>query len=278
MDEQKKPVTEYLESIESKTDSIVSLLGGQIDKSQQLEGAIAQQDAQIKSLQQQLQQQAAIQMRTNPVDQEQVLRTFIQKANKSYKWFGPSAEFAKSKMIAIISIIAVLAFGIVSTILSSISLRIYSTFTFFENIVVFCAAFQLYYVQRATIFYETKDLAEHNVDIFMPDVDGVWRDIGKEKKRYKITRWLAYISVVGNIICIWALPNSSKSIIATVMEMVFLAAVVISHFMQNNFFIGYETVYFTGKDLAGRNTVTIVYNRMLKVVMPKDEYEKKYPF
>jgi len=275
MDEQKKPLTEYLESIDEKADSFLSLVEGQATQTQALSGVVEEQAAQIDALQRQV---AAQQRQTQPNTQneQQILQAFIARSKKEYRWWGNQKYFAKSKALAATAISAVIIFGIISTVLTVKSLKYYA-FSLFENIVVFCAIFQLIYTLRAKLFYDTFDLSQHSTDVFIQDTDGVWRDTNKEKNRYKVSRWLGCIAVIGNIICIWASPDSSRSIAATVFEILFFGAIIGTYFAQMSFFCMYSAVYFTGMDMSGHKEVTIVHNAMLKVLMPKDEYEKKFP-
>ena len=72
-----------------------------------------------------------------PVNKQRVIKDFLLKSSKNYRWFGNEKDFYKDKTKSVSFLVCVIAIGLISTILTSASLGIYSTFTLFENIMVF---------------------------------------------------------------------------------------------------------------------------------------------
>ena len=66
-----------------------------------------------------------------PVNKQRVIKDFLLKSSKYYRWFGNEKDFYKDKIKSVSFLVCVIAIGLISTILSSASLGIYSTFTLF---------------------------------------------------------------------------------------------------------------------------------------------------
>lgn len=278
MDEEQKqrPVTDYLSSIETKTDSILASLAGQADQTQELSHAVEGHTEQIAELQTLAELQKRKLMQEEEEQRKHVVVEFIKRATKKYRWMGKTREYQTAKALALTTIALMIIFGVVSTILTVRSTLIYS-FSVFENLMVLSSFWQFSYIIHAKILYETSELASNNTYQFMQDADGVWRDTNQEKKRYKIIRWLSYIAVVCNIIGIWTFPEATKSVGATILEILFLISVIGSRFVCVYFFSNYGPIYMVGKDEKGIKDVTIVFDPLLKQFVPVEEYEKHFP-
>ena len=213
-------------------------------------------------------------------DAELVLRDFVNRAKKMYRYFGTDGALLWGKLLLLFSLFGLFATGIVSTALTTGCLGVYSTFSFFENIVVYGGFFVFLYTLRAGRFYETCDLARHTTDVFAFDERrGVWYCTGKEKKRYRIFRRIAYFAVAGNLFAVWTLGAESAlplKVTATVFEILFLVFTVASYFLRVALFCQYETVYFTGKNYKGTDTVTLVFDPLIDTFMPQKQYEETY--
>ena len=209
-------------------------------------------------------------------DGKQVLKNFIAKAEKKYNWFGTEQDFKKSKKFLVLIYAAMIFTGVISTILSSASFNLYSTFTLFENIVLVQAVILLSYTLKAQKYYFDRDLAKYNSDIFVLDGDGVWRDSNKEKKKYKYLRRISYACVIANIICIWTMGSGAIRIFATIFELVFLALTVGSVFLRINLYCMYSTLFITGYNSSGTEKVTIVHDSLQKKLFTYEEYKEKF--
>ncbi len=213
---------------------------------------------------------------SNPVNKQKLLQDFLQNSTKTYRWFGEEKDFRKDKTIALSFLICTIAMGIISTILTSISLKIYSTFSLLENIVVYASCWQLGYVCKLKLSVSDIDLSLHSTDIFVLNGDRLMISTNKEKKRYKVFRILCYISIVCNVIGIWTFPGSSKSVLATIFEILFLGCIIAARWFYVGLTCMYHFVYFSGKTIAGRN-LTLVWDRNKELVTEED-FNKKHPF
>lgn len=210
-----------------------------------------------------------------PNDKE-VMHWFFRTSKKSWRWFGNQQELNKSKSLAILSHVLLLVLGLASTIVTSISAKIYTTFTFFENVWLIFGIILLVYAIKAKLKYESGELAKNTNYKYKQDQFGLWNP-GKEKVVFKIFRWVGIISVIANIIYIW-IKGSNISWLATILEVLFLGAIVFSFFMNVALFAQYTIIYLEGKNMQGTENVTLVWDPMVKKLITEEEYKKKIPF
>lgn len=213
----------------------------------------------------------------NGTDGKTVLKNFVSRAEKEYNWFGTNEEFTKSKKVLMIVQSALILVGLISTILSSVSIDLYSTFTFFENIVLIQTIILLTHTMRAKKRYLHSDLARYNSYKFVLNADGIWRDSNKEKKRYRWLRRISYICVIANIIIIWTMGSGAVRIFATIFELAFLALTIATVFLSINLYCMYCTIVITGLNSSGTERVALVYDCNAKKLFDIEEYEKRFP-
>lgn len=209
-----------------------------------------------------------------PVNKQRVIKDFLLKSSKNYRWFGNEKDFYKDKTKSVSFLVCVIAIGLISTILTSASLGIYSTFTLFENIMLFATCWQLGYVCKLQLTIPDIELALHSTEVFTLNSDNLMVSTNKEKRRYKIFRILCYIAIVCNIISIWTFQNSSKSVIATIFEIIFLGVIIAARWFYCNLTCMYNFVYFSGKTYDGQR-ITLVWNGQQELIT-KEEFDKKY--
>lgn len=131
--------------------------------------------------QQQIEQNEEFKLQSQ-ISEQQLIKKFIKSAKKEYVWFGSNYEFKKSKIIANVLFVALIIVGIISTILSSISFKTYSTFTLFENIWFIFASLMFSHSLNAKKRMLDTDFKDHCNTIFIQDDDGTWRDTKKKRK------------------------------------------------------------------------------------------------
>lgn len=212
----------------------------------------------------------------NPQNDQQILKSFIAKAEKKYNWVGTKEQFKKDKTILICIQVALIVVGLLSTFISSICFNLYSTFTLFENIVLIQMIILLSYTIKARKLYRDYDLAKHTSDIFVSDGDGIWRDTNREKKRYKWFRRISYVAVIANIICIWTIGSGAIRIFATIFELAFLGLTIASVFVRINLYCMYGALFISGLNSSGTERVTIVHDNIQKKLCTLEEYKKRY--
>lgn len=209
--------------------------------------------------------------------QNDILQTFLKQSKKSWRWFGTRLEFSKWKTLAIISLLILLIVGLVTSIISTICFKIYSTFTFFENVWMVFGIIYLVYACKAQLIYEVNALASNSSYKYETDKLGM-KFPRKEKIIFRIFKWLAIISAPCNIICIWAGLGKSNQILATVMEIAFLGAIIFAFFMNLNLYAQYSIIWVEGHNLTTKEKVVLVLPPGAKQLMPEEEFKKKMPF
>ena len=250
---EERSLFERLDSIETQNAEILRLLSRSIIQPQPIQQTIVKQ----------------------PSDRE-LVQQFLKDSKKSWMWFGTNTEFKKRKMIAIISLLILLIVGLVSTAITSISCGIYSTFTLFENAWIIFALIYLVYAVKAQRIYEVNELAANSSTKYEKDKLGMMF-AGKEKIVFRIFRWLAAISVIANIVFIWT-RRSDFSVLATIIEVLFLVAIAFAFFMYLNLFSQYSIIYVEGHNLTTKERVVLVLPPGAKQLIPEKEFKEKMPF
>ena len=214
---------------------------------------------------------------TQPKKDNEILQTFLKQSKKSWRWFGSKSKFNKQKKLSIISFIALLILGLISSIVSSFCFQTYSTFTLFENIWLIFGIIYLTYACNTQLIYEVNNLASNSSTKYVKDVLGMMFP-RKEKAVFKIFRWLAIISVIANIFAIWTGIGKTIQISATVFEILFLVAIIFSYFANLNLFSHYSIIWVEGRNLTTKEKVVLVLPPGAKQLMPEEEFKKKMPF
>lgn len=207
----------------------------------------------------------------------EVLNAFIKKAKKDYLWFGSNKEFFKCKRRAVVSFIFLILMGVISTIFTSVALKLYSPFSLFENIIVIEAFFLIRNILCAEKMINDNDLKDIHYDIFKMNLDNLWCFTGKEKKRYKLFRILSYIAIICNIIFIWVQSSGGIAIAATIFEVIFLGLTITSHKENVDLFCMYNNIIIiTGRNLTNTDTVKIVYSVISKKFYTFDDFVEQF--
>ena len=233
---------------------------------EQLLGALNKEQAQFTT-----QQDQAPRM-----SEKDILLKFLREAKKSLRWFGTKYEFKKSKYLAIIANIALIAIGIVASIISTISFRMYSTFTLFENIWIIFGIVTLSFLFHNQLTNEVNDLARHSPSKYQRDEVGMLYPTNT-KLPFRIFKWLSIISVACNIICIWAGMSKDTKILATIMEVLYFGAMVFALITTSNFYLMYSIPWVEGHSLTTKQRVVLVLPPGEKQLMTEEDFRTKFP-
>ena len=211
------------------------------------------------------------------IDEKQVIQDFVRSATKEHVWFGSIGDFNKSKMLVNVICIVLIIVTLVSTILMSLSIKFYSTFSFLENIwMVFVCIILAYSINSRKKMLDI-ELKEHSTYTFIQDEDGTWRDTNKEKKRFKAFRIIAYISAIGNIIVVWCLSNGTLAIMTTIFELLLLGLSIGLYFAYANLACMYGTfILYTGYNVDKTQKITLIFDVIGRKLAPFEEYKEKY--
>lgn len=267
--------SKQLEDVSQKFDDITSTTNAKLDEHDDRIAALEQWTQEFNKRQFTPISEPAKNVPTNKPSDKEVMHWFFKNSKKSWKWLGSQKEFDKCKVLTIFSHLLLLLLGFSSSIITSVSVKIYTTFTFFENIWLIFGIFLLIYALKADIKYESSKLARNNSYRYKQDQFGLWNP-GKEKGLFKAFRWIGMISTICNIAYIWILA-SKISWLATIFEVLFLGAIIFSFIMNASLFSGYDIIYLQGKNMKGTENITLVWDPLFKKLMPEEEYKKKIP-
>lgn len=254
-----KNLFERLDNIESMSLANNKMLGELLDALQDDEPQPSKQQEQEK-----------------PASDQGIFFTFLKKATKCYRWFGTKAEFKKSKKLAIIANLILLGIGIVTSIVTSICFRIYSTFTFFENIWLIFSVVILTFLSHDNYINEVNDLAAHSPDKYRRDEIGMLTSV-KTKTVFNVFKWLSLISAPLNIVGVWVGLGHDLKILASVVETLFLGAMIFALVTTYNFFSMYAIPWIEGLSLTKKEKVVLVALPGTKQLMAEEDFKAKMP-
>ena len=269
-----------LDNVSQKVDEFVSSTNARMDehdiKIAQLEALSIEFRRRQMQPQQPVKQSAQNNAINRPMTEEEAWQWFLKTSKKSWRWLGNLKEFDKSRHLSTFSQILLIVIGFLATIFTSISGKLYTTFTFFENIWLVFAVIMIVHASKAQLKYNSHDLARNNSCKYKQDQYGVWNP-GKEKTVFKVFRILGIISVICNIIFIW-MKVSNISLLAMILEILFLGAIIFSSIMNLNLFSGYSLIYLEGKNVPGTEYIVLVWDPVVKEFFTEEEYKKRVPF
>lgn len=205
---------------------------------------------------------------------EPPMKTFARAARKSWRWLGDWHEFKKAKIASVLISFLMVLFGVISTIVTGISCNMYSPFSSVENIWLIFATIYLFFACKAPILYEVNAFANNTPLRSVRDDTGMVFPDGGEKKIFKIFRWITLVMIVFNIVWIW-MHRSDISWLATVVEILFAASIVVAFFFNLSFYSQYSICWLNGNNLVTGQKVTLIKMPGFKnFALEKDVREK----
>ena len=265
-----------LNEISSKQDEILKEIAGLKTSSFEIDS----KSAELEQKNQRIDKKPVIQ--PAPVDNLSkksnldVLQAFLRQAKKSWMWGGNSSEFKRSKVFAVFADVILLIIGLVNTIISAICFKMYSTFTFFENIWLIFIIIRLANAIKSKRIYEVNEFSRNSSTKFKRDNVGMLFP-AKEKTAFRVFKWITLISIICNIVCIWTLGKELKAF-STIMEILFLGAMIFTFVMDVNLYSQYMIIYVEGHNLNTNERVVLVVPPGGNELMPEEEFKKKMPF
>lgn len=274
---EEKSLFERLDDISAGQSAILNEITGVKTQVSDTDLKIAELEQEIQKLKSRPAIQPKPSTNTQPKSNKEILQAFLKQSEKSWRWFGTRVEFNKWKILAIVSLVTLLLVGLITSIVSTICFQMYSTFTFFENAWMICGIIYLVYAAKTQLKYEVNALASSSPTKYERDNLGMMFP-RKEKLFFRIFRWLAIISTVCNIICVWAGMGKGNQAAATVMEVLFLGAIIFANFMNLNLYAQYSIIWVEGHNLTTKERVVLVLPPGAKQLIPEEEFKKKMPF
>ena len=205
------------------------------------------------------------------------LQNFFKRSTKEYHFFGDKEEFNKSKMFTLLSLMAAMIVGVVMNILTTKGCGIFSTFTLIEDLWLFLVFRMICHTIHSKRFYDHIDYSCHSYEKFIMNADMLYRPVGT-KKSYKVIRVLSIISAVCNIIYLCMNAKGAITVWAVIFELLFLASIFFVMYMMIGHFCMYNLIYYSGKNDAGTQKVTIIHDTTANQLYEKSDYESRFPF
>ena len=123
---------------------------------------------------------------------------------------------------------------------------------------------------------EDTDLRDNSIDVFVQDDTGLWKNTGKEKKRFRWFRRISYFAVFNNIIFMWEQSKVGIAITATLFELAFAGITIGLFFAYSNLFCMYgNIILYTGRIAPKTETVTLIFDVILKKITPYEDCTDK---
>ncbi len=212
----------------------------------------------------------------NTANEQELLQRFLKTSCKEYHWIGSEKEWTTIKKVLWIAHLVLLGCGILSTIVVSAAVKIYSTFTFLENLWLIASLVLLYNVLTSKGIMPDYVLAKKSPTVYFPNSIGLFSDTYKKKKPYVVFRVLAYIGVICNLIYIWtSCKNSALATISTIFEVLFLGLTLFIRFFSCKLYDGYIFIYFKGFNEFTHQRVILVYDPLHKKYYDVEEFESR---
>lgn len=222
-------------------------------------------------------QNSTIQPQVAQVNARLSLQNFLKRSTKEYHFFGDKEEFNKSKMFTLLSLMAAMIVGVVMNILTTKGCGIFSTFTMIEDLWLFLVFRMICHTIHSKRFYDHIDYSCHSYEKFIMNADILYCPVGT-KKSYKVIRVLSIISAVCNIIYLCMNAKGAITVWAVIFELLFLASIFFAMYMMIGHFCMYNLIYYSGKDDAGTQKVTIIHDTTANQLYEKSDYESRFPF
>lgn len=210
-------------------------------------------------------------------ERQQTIADFIRRSSKRYRAIVTRAYFHESQQKTLLFLALLLAIGMLTSIVTTAAIGLYSTFTLVENIFLCFVISLLLQVKRATVIQDSYDLSTHCPFRFTVDGDGTLRNSQTLKARYRIFEVLSCISAACNILYVWMNANTLPALLVTLAEGAFFVLSIIAVSKTVDFFTPYCAIYYTASQGNGKNPVTIVYHELLNTLGTQEDFEKKFP-
>lgn len=256
-----------LDEISSKLDKISEAVGVGQQNVSNSEERIDQLEKKLQSLQ------------SKPVSKptsqnHNSLKIFARRARKSWRWFGNSQKFKKSKLLALLFVCLNIVLGVIAVIVTTKSCNLFTTFTAFEIVNWVVAIYASVMLLKAPIKYEVNSFAIGSIFSCKFDDTGMAFP-GKEKVYIKVFRWIGVIAAIANIAYIW-INKSNLSVIATIVEVLFIVSIILNWLFSISFYAQYAICWLEGRNLNTNEPVTIVRDNISGFMLEK-EFRDRFP-
>lgn len=210
------------------------------------------------------------------ISKQQLLKNFIKSSKNEYLWHGKREEFSKYKTIVSLLYFDLIIIGIISTIITSVTFKLYSTFSLLENIWLIFAFIMFLYAVKTKRVISDFSLKKYSDIIFIRDAYGIFEKTNKKKKKIRFFEIITCIAVIGNIISIWIQGDGEIAISAIIFELIFLCLIIVSFYSYKKLFSMYDCfILITGKNTLNTKTVKFIFDIKENKFAPYEEYKEK---
>ena len=268
-----KSLFERLDDISASQTDLLNAIAGVGNKVDDTDARITSLEKQIQNLQS---KPAPSLVKHQVRPSEPPMKTFARQAKKSWRWLGNSREFGKAKTAGILTSLLMIILGIVSTIITGISCNMYSPFSGVENIWIVFAIIYFVFACKSPINYEVNAFASGTPLRGERDDTGMVFPNGGEKKVFRIFRWITLVTIAFNIVWIW-MHQSNISWLATLVEVLFAASIIVAFFVNINLYAQYCICWLEGKNLVTGQKVTLIKMPGFKSFALEKDVREKIP-
>lgn len=210
---------------------------------------------------------------------DQKVTLYLLNARKDYIYFDLTQKnsLKKEKKKTVVLNLILIGLIILETVLLTINLKIYSTYTMFQNIWLI---FLLIFLSNiCKLKHETRDsiLANHSHYKYSLNKDRIWIK-GREKLNYKVFRLLAIVLSFCNIICCFDKETTTSlflSIVNVILELGISALIIVLQVMINSLYGSFDfAIKYTGQ-IENENRI-IYLNLIDQEYYSEEEFLKKY--
>ena len=268
-----KSLFERLDDISASQNDLLNAIAGVGNKVDDADARIASLEKQIQSLQS---KPTPLPVNQQVRSSEPPMKTFARQAKKSLRWLGNPREFNRAKIAAILTSLSMIILDIVSTIITGISCNMFSPFSGVENIWIVFAIIYFVFACKSSIKYEVNLFASGTPLRGERDDTGMVFPKSGEKKVFRIFRWITLIMMAFNIVWIW-IHQSNISWLATLVEVLFAASIIVAFFVNINLYAQYCICWLEGNNLVTGQKVTLVKMPGFKSFALEKDVREKIP-
>ena len=205
-------------------------------------------------------------------------RNFVIKSKKEYCWFGHKEDFeAKQNLIILVGLALVITL-LLSTILTSIAIKTYSTFSLLENI--WLVVIIILIVKISLTDKEQEMFSFFKWSLYVDEFDGesiLYK--GRVKKRYYVFLILNCIAAVLNVIFLFTDKKYVFAIIVLILEIINIAlSIIFFRFQYLPFFDSYFHLKLIGRGENSIEPVIIYFDMLQNKFYTEEEYYDTFKF
>lgn len=191
------------------------------------------------------------------------LKDFARGSTKVYENLNKGESFNRAKFLLVLNYFVVIAIGIASIILTSVSTSLF--FSILETAWTIVCLVYLIKMIGCERLMQDYEIAKRSTFEYIQDEVGLYLPSGRAKRAHFYFRRLLYLGAIVSIICIWTIGGSSiNGILATVLQVCLIIFTFLTIFSESNFFL-YDVIHFKNNKYPGvEYEFWIAANKMIR--------------